>query len=176
MNNRITRLSKTLAYALRHRPDAVGLELDSAGWVDIPVLLSSMADAGHTIGEADLDRIVTGSDKQRYEVRAGRIRAAQGHSVDVELRLEPTIPPAIVYHGTVARFLEAIRTEGLRPGERNHVHLSADASAARQVGERRGAPVVLEIDAQRMHADGLAFLLASNGVWLVEHVPPGYIS
>ncbi len=175
MDDRLTRLSKTLAYVLRHRPDAVGLELDSAGWVEIPVLLSSMAQAGHAIGEADLDRIVNGSGKKRYEVRAGRIRAAQGHSVDVDLGLDPTVPPAVLYHGTVSRFVEAIRTEGLRPGERTHVHLSADESTARQVGERRGAPVVLGIDAKRMHEDGHTFLLASNGVWLVEHVPPDYI-
>lgn len=176
MDERLTRLSKTLAYVLRHRPDAVGLELDSAGWVEIAVLLSSMADAGHAIDEADIDRIVNGSEKRRYEVQAGRIRAAQGHSVDVELGLEPKVPPAVLYHGTVDRFLEAIRTDGLRAGERNHVHLSADVSTARQVGERRGAPVVLGIDAKRMHVDGHAFWLASNGVWLAEHVPPGYIS
>ncbi|MCN0181224.1 RNA 2'-phosphotransferase [Salinispora arenicola] len=176
MDDLLTRLGKALAYVLRHRPDAVGLQLDSAGWVEIPALLSAMADAGHTIGEADLDRIVAGSDKKRYEVRAGRIRAAQGHSVRVELGLEPTIPPAVLYHGTVARFLEAIRREGLRPGERTHVHLSADASTARQVGERRGAPVVLEIEAKRMYADGHSFLLAANGVWLVAHVPPDYLA
>ena len=176
MDERLTRLSKTLAYVLRHRPDAVGIELDSAGWVDIAVLIGSMTEAGHPIVEADIDRIVTGSTKRRYEVRAGRIRAAQGHSVDVELGLEPSVPPGVLYHGTVARFLEAIRTEGLRPGERTHVHLSADASSARQVGERRGAPVVLKIDAKWMHADGHVFLLASNGVWLVGHVPPRYIA
>lgn len=175
MDERLIHLSKTLAYVLRHRPDAVGLELDSAGWVDIRVLIGSMTDAGHIIDEADLDRIVTGSDKKRYEVQAGRMRAAQGHSIDVDLGLDPKVPPAVLYHGTVDRFLEAIRADGLRAGARTHVHLSADVSTARQVGKRRGVPVVLEIDAKRMHAEGHVFLLASNGVWLVDHVSPGYI-
>ena len=175
MDERIVRLSKTLAYVLRHRPDTIGLELDSAGWVGVPALLEAMRGAGYEIDRSDLDRIVEGSDKKRYELRAERIRAAQGHSVDVELGLDPQAPPTVLYHGTVDRFLGAIRAEGLRAGERTHVHLSADASTARQVGQRRGAPVVLEIDAKRLHADGHVFWLASNGVWLVEHVPPAYI-
>jgi putative RNA 2'-phosphotransferase len=175
MDDRLTRLSKTLAYVLRHQPDAIGIELDSAGWVDAQILLSAMVGAGHVIDEADLERIVVGGDKQRYELRSGRIRAAQGHSVDVELGLDPTVPPDVLYHGTVERFLERIRQEGLRSRGRTHVHLSADVQTARAVGERRGAAVILEIDSGRMHADGHVFLQASNGVWLVGLVPPAYL-
>ena len=175
MDDRLIRLSKTLAYVLRHRPDAVGIELDSAGWADVPILLAAMVGAGHVIDETDLERIVMGGDKQRYELRSGRIRAAQGHSIDVELGLEATVPPDVLYHGTVQRFLERIRQEGLRPGGRTHVHLSADAQTARVVGQRRGTAVILEVDAARMHADGHVFMQASNGVWLVELVPPAYL-
>ncbi len=99
-----------------------------------------MTDAGRDLVEADLDRFVAGLDKKRHEIRAGRIRAAQGHPVDVELGFEPKV----LYHGTVSRFLDAIRTEGLRPGDRTQVHLSEGESTALQVGQRRGAPLVLD--------------------------------
>lgn len=175
MDERLTRLSKTLAYVLRHRPDSIGVELDPAGWVEVRALLSAMVSAGHDISREDIDQIIGDGDKQRYELSAGSIRAAQGHSVDVALGLEPQVPPDVLHHGTVERFLERIRHEGLRSGERTHVHLSADVGTARAVGQRRGAAVVLEIDAARMYADGHVFLRAANGVWLVDHVPPTYL-
>ncbi|HYE77756.1 MAG TPA: RNA 2'-phosphotransferase, partial [bacterium] len=78
-------------------------------------------------------------------------------------------------HGTVERSLGAIRKEGLRPMDRHHIHLSPDIPTAKAVGSRRGKPVVLGIDAGRMHAEGHLFFRAANGVWLTEHVPPGFI-
>lgn len=175
-NDRLKRLSKTLAWVLRHRPDGIGIELDPAGWVDVSVLLAAMVAAGHTIDEADLEQVVATNDKKRYELVDGRIRAAQGHSVAVDLGLEAMVPPDVLYHGTVERFLDAIDQDGLQPGTRTHVHLSADTATARAVGQRRGRPVVLEVDAARMHADGFVFRRASNGVWLVDQVPPRYLT
>jgi putative RNA 2'-phosphotransferase len=108
-------------------------------------------------------------------VRDGLIRAAQGHSVPVDLRLDPLPPPAVLYHGTVRRFLAAIRADGLRRGRRGHVHLSADPDTATAVGARRGHPVVLRVDAAGMHRAGHPFYRAANGVWLTDHVPPQWI-
>ena len=82
----------------------------------------------------------------------------------------------MLYHGTVERFLPAIRAEGLRPGQRTHVHLSADVGTARTVGARRGRPVVLRVDAAGMHAAGLVFHRATNGVWLTDRVPPRWFA
>ncbi len=175
MDDRLKRLSKTLAYVLRHQPDSIGIELDAAGWIDSADLMLALSNAGHQISAADLDQIISGGDKQRYELSEGRIRAAQGHSVPIELGLEAQAPPEVLFHGTVGRFLSSIRTEGLLPGDRTHVHLSADVETANAVGQRRGKPIVLEIAAGQMQSDGHKFWLATNGVWLVDHVPPQYL-
>lgn len=115
------------------------------------------------------------NDKRRFTVDGDRIRANQGHTVTVDLELPPAEPPAYLYHGTVARHLDAIRAEGLRPMFRHHVHLSPDRETATRVGARRGRPVVLSVDAGAMHHDGLVFHVSANGVWLTDAVPPRYL-
>jgi putative RNA 2'-phosphotransferase len=172
----LVRVSKLLAAVLRHRPGSIGIALDDGGWVDIDTLLRALDAHGHAIDRADLDRVVAGTDKQRFQVEAGRIRAAQGHSVAVDLGLAPVPPPAVLFHGTVARFLPGIRARGLMPGGRRQVHLSADEPTARGVGARRGEPVVLRVDAGGMHARGHLFYRAANGVWLTDRVPPEWIA
>jgi putative RNA 2'-phosphotransferase len=171
------RVSKLLSYVLRHRPDEHGLTLDAAGWVAVDALLAALARAGLGVALADLERIVAESDKQRFAFSPDgtRIRANQGHSVQVELGHAPQVPPVVLYHGTVARALAAIRAEGLTKQERQHVHLSATRELAAQVGARRGRPIILEIDAAAMSADGHEFWCAPNGVWLTAHVPPRYL-
>ena len=137
--------------------------------------------AGVPLTRERLREIVRTSDKQRFafctdDIHGGtRIRANQGHSIPVDLALAPVAPPDVLYHGTVARFLPSIRREGLRRGQRHHVHLSADRETASRVGSRRGEPVVLTVNAHQMHADGHPFYRSANGVWLTEQVPPKYI-
>src|SRR6185295_3010250 len=118
---------------------------------------------------------VATNDKRRFAVENGRIRASQGHSIDVDLGLPPTTPPPYLYHGTVARHLDAIRAEGLRPMSRHAVHLSADRETATRVGARRGRPVVLSVDAAAMRRGGHVFHISANGVWLTDSVPPKYL-
>jgi RNA:NAD 2'-phosphotransferase (TPT1/KptA family) len=60
---------------------------------------------GRPLDAARLQRIVAGTGKRRFESAGGRIRAAQGHSADVDLGLAPVVPPDVLHHGTVARFL-----------------------------------------------------------------------
>ena len=122
-------------------------------------------------------KVVEESDKQRFELAPdlSRVRARQGHSVAVELALPPTPPPALLYHGTVERFLAAILREGLQRMARHHVHLSPDVETAVRVGARRGRAVVLEIDAAAMSGAGHVFFVTSNGVWLTEAVPPAFL-
>ncbi|MGA4988445.1 RNA 2'-phosphotransferase [Nonomuraea bangladeshensis] len=176
MRRRLVRVSKFLARHLRHDPGRIGLILDPAGWVPVEELLSAAAAHGFPITPAELARVVETDDKRRYVIEDGRIRASQGHSVPVDLGLPPAEPPEVLYHGTVGRFLSAIRREGLRPMGRHHVHLSPDRDTAVRVGARRGAPVVLVVRAGAMHADGHVFHLSANGVWLTGHVPPAYLA
>lgn len=172
------RASKFMSLVLRHEPEKIGLQLDAQGWADVDDLLQRMADHGVALDRQTLQTVVETNDKQRFALSDDglRIRASQGHSIQVDLGLEALQPPAWLYHGTVARFVGAIREQGLRPGERQHVHLSLDRQTAQQVGARRGAPVILSVDAGRMHVDGHVFHRSANGVWLTTHVPPQYIA
>ena len=177
MTRRTDRTSRFLSYVLRHRPERLGLELDAAGWVRVDELLAACRRHDRPISRAELEEVVRTSDKRRFSLsRDGlNIRANQGHSVSVDLGLEPLAPPERLYHGTVARFLDSIRREGLVRGRRHHVHLSADRPTARRVGRRRGAPVVLVVESGRMHRAGHVFFRSANGVWLTEAVPPEYL-
>lgn len=172
----VTAASKFLAYVLRHNPAAVGLELGAGGWVAVSELSAAAARHGRPLPADLVQRVADAPGKRRFEVRGELIRAAQGHSVPVDLDLAPARPPAVLYHGTVARFLPAIREQGLVPGRRVHVHLSADEGTAAAVGARRGRPVVLRVDAAGMAAAGHEFFRAANGVWLTAAVPPAFLA
>ncbi|MFI9078066.1 RNA 2'-phosphotransferase [Streptomyces sioyaensis] len=172
---RSVRLSKYLAKHLRHAPERIGITLDAQGWVPVDVLMAAAAQDGFRFSRAELEQVVAGNDKQRYAIEGDRIRANQGHSVRVELDLEPAVPPDRLFHGTVGRRLTAIRAEGLRPMSRHAVHLSPDRETATRVGARRGRPLVLTVDAAAMHRAGHVFQVSANGVWLTDRVPAAYL-
>lgn len=166
--------SKFLSYVLRHAPESIGLDLDSEGWTEIDALLIKANAAGQAIDQEMLLRTVRDSEKKRFTLSEDgtRIRAAQGHSIKVDLGHAPSQ----LFHGTATRFLEAILAEGLRPGSRQQVHLSADQETATQVGARHGKPVVLSVNARRMAEGGHTFFQAENGVWLTDHVPAVFLT
>ena len=172
---RTVKVSKYLSKHLRHQPERIGLTLDEAGWVEIDTLIAAATAHGFRFTRDELDQVVATNDKRRFAVEGTRIRASQGHSVEVDLGLAPAAPPAYLYHGTVARSLDAIRAEGLRPMNRHAVHLSTDRETATRVGARRGRPVVLAVDAGAMQREGHVFHMSANGVWLTEAVPARYL-
>ena len=168
MSDHHTRTSKFLSYVLRHEPQSIGLTLDSEGWADLDALIDG----------ALIQAVVASNDKKRFALSddGKRIRAVQGHSTQaVAIAYEARIPPAMLYHGTATRFLASILAEGLRPGQRHHVHLSENLATATEVGRRYGEPVILGVDADAMHAHGFAFFQADNGVWLTEQVPVAFL-
>ena len=173
----ITKTSKFLSLILRHEPERAGLKLGEAGWVSVDELLQAVNSHGVTLTLDQLKHIVATSDKKRFAFSDGgqRIRASQGHSVDVDLQYPPQMPPEILYHGTAARFLDSIRQHGLQKMERHDVHLSAETKLTLQVGGRHGKPALLTIRAGDMHRAGFVFRCSANGVWLVDHVPPQFI-
>ena len=177
MDSSLVTVSKFLSLVLRHRPETIGLALDNAGWVAVTDLIDSANAFGRKIDHDLLLRVVHENDKQRFAISADgtRIRTNQGHSVDIELGLAPMTPPTILYHGTVAKFIDSIKMKGLLPGSRQYVHLSADRRTAEIVGKRRGVPVILVVDAVRMASDANYFFLSANGVWLTPNVPVRYI-
>jgi putative RNA 2'-phosphotransferase len=173
----LIRISKFLSKHLRHQPERLGLTLVPGGWVSVEELLRAAAAHGVPLTRQELEEVVARNDKQRFsfDETGLRIRANQGHSVPVDLQLEPAAPPSVLYHGTSEAAAPAIRREGLRKMRRHHVHLSPDVATALRVGRRHGRPVVFVVDAAALARDGFTFYRAENGVWLVESVPPRYL-
>lgn len=170
-------ISKFVSLVLRHEPEKIGITLDENGWTDCHTLIEAAGRRGKRFDHDMLVKIVRDNDKQRFALSEDgrRIRANQGHSVPVDLALQPQTPPEFLYHGTVPKFLESIRSGGLHKGERHHVHLSPDLTTATKVGERRGKAVILSIRAAEMSAAGYRFYISENGVWLTDAVPPEFI-
>jgi putative RNA 2'-phosphotransferase len=173
----ITKTSKFLSLILRHEPERVELELGEAGWVGVEELLQAVNHHGLALTLDQLKHVVATSDKKRFAFSEDgrRIRASQGHSVEVDLQYAPQTPPEILYHGTATRFLDGIRKDGLQRMQRHDVHLSAETKVTLQVGGRHGNPALLTIRAGDMHRAGFVFRCSANGVWLVDHVPPQFI-
>jgi len=171
------RTSKFLSLILRHEPERVGLSLGEGGWVGVDELLKSVNSHGGTLTLDQLKHIVATSDKKRFAFSEDglRIRASQGHSIEVDLQYPPQPPPETLYHGTAVRFLDSIRQNGLQKMERHDVHLSAETKVTVQVGGRHGKPALLTIRAGDMHRAGFVFRCSANCVWLVDHVPPQFI-
>jgi len=175
--NPLTTISKFISLVLRHQPQKIGLLLDAAGWADVDELLARAAAAGRVITRDQLNEVVATSDKRRFALSDDglRIRANQGHSVDVDLGLAPLAPPPVLFHGTASRFVDSVRATGLERRSRHHVHLTEDIAIGEAVGRRYGKPVILRVDAAAMAARGHVFLRSANDVWLVEAVPAEFI-
>jgi len=177
-NSRLVKISKYLSFVLRHHPEKIGIKLDYHGWVTIEELLKAAKNHNFPIFERELYAVVEKNDKKRFSLDPSGtfIRANQGHSVEVDLQLEPQIPPDILYHGTGSHIIDSIKKTGLQKMSRHHVHLSNDITKARNVAKRkRGKPIVLVVDAMAMSQDGYHFYLSANHVWLVDEVPPRYL-
>jgi len=177
MTDDLTRTSKFLSYVLRHNPGALDLKLDPGGWADVPPLLQRARDEGRSLNRSRLRPVTDAGDKTRFTLSAdgSKIRANYGHSIDVDLDLEPTSPPERLYHGTARRAVPAIRNEGLRPQSRQYVHLSPTRDEANAVGQRHGTPVVLSIRAPALHSAGYTLYRSTDTVWLTRHIPPSFL-
>ena len=177
MDAHLVRFSKFMSLVLRHKPEEIGLTLDAQGWADVSDLIERANRRGVPLTRELVEQVVATNDKKRFALSAdgARIRASQGHSVDVDLGLEPRQPPDVLFHGTATRFLPGIAEKGLLPSGRQHVHLSRDEATATTVGRRHGKPVVLRVRSGEMHRAGYAFCLSANGVWLTERVPVAFL-
>ena len=174
---RRTRISKFLSLVLRHKPEEIGLTLEDGGWVSVERLIRACAVYGKKFSLAELREVVETNDKKRFvfDETSRKIRASQGHSIEVEIGFEESAPPEVLYHGTAEKNLGIIFAEGLKKMARHHVHLSADTETARKVGARYGKPVILQVDAAKMAGEGFTFYVSANGVWLADAVPPEFL-
>ncbi len=175
--DRYVKIGRFLSLVLRHKPEVIGITLDENGWADVNELLEAIKNSGHYLTMEDLTYIVENNNKKRYTFNNDftKIRANQGHSINVDLQLKKEIPPKKLYHGTAEKFYDEIIKKGILKQTRNHVHLSTDIETATIVGKRHGNPIILEINSKKMYEDGIDFYLSENGVWLVKEVMPKYI-
>jgi putative RNA 2'-phosphotransferase len=175
MDKQLIKLSKRLSKVLRHAPESIGITLDKNGWTEVEELLKGL---GNDVSMGDLKYVVANNNKKRFEFSDdfGKIRACQGHSINIDLDLKPVAPPDILFHGTAEKTVPYIKYDGILKMNRDHVHLSKDLTTATQVGGRHGKPSILIIDAKKMHKHGLEFFISNNGVWLTDFVPQDYIT
>lgn len=174
-DKKLRKIGKFLAYVLRHKPTSIGLSLDPGGWAVISDLIDRSKEIKLT--EQIIEEIVKRDDKQRFKISDDGllIRASQGHSIEVDLGLNPVKPPDTLYQGTARCFVDSIMKDGIKKMRRRHVHLSEDKRTAINVGKRHGEPVVLTVDTGRMYKNGHEFFLSDNKVWLTDVVPAKYI-
>ncbi|NAS30025.1 RNA 2'-phosphotransferase [Flavobacteriaceae bacterium R38] len=177
MNNNI-QTSKFLSLILRHQPEKIGLKLDENGWADVQELLNKMNKHHFSIDIAELKEVVINNDKQRFIFNDDetKIRANQGHSINVDLKYKPKQPPEFLYHGTVEKFIGSIKEKGLLKMQRHHVHLSEEKETAFKVGARRGKPIILIVKSEEMYKQGIPFFRSDNGVWLTDNVQSEFIN
>lgn len=172
-----TKLSKFLSLVLRHKPEEIGIDLDSNGWTDVNSLIEKMNSYGKHIDFETLEVILETNNKKRFSFNEDKslIRANQGHSIEIDLGYKNCIPPKILFHGTGAKYVDNIYKTGIKKKNRHHVHLSKDIETALSVGQRHGKPVIFEIFAEEMAKEGFEFFESENGVWLTDEIPVTFI-
>jgi len=173
----ITHISKFLSLVLRHQPETIGIQIDQNGWVDIDDLIDKANNYGIKFDRSTLNHIVETNSKKRfvYNDTFDKIRANQGHSIEVDLGYTNQQPPEILFHGTSEKSVVSILATGLDKRSRQHTHLSADFETAKKVGQRHGKPFVFKVLARQMYDDNFAFYISNNGVWLTDNVPIEYL-
>lgn len=173
----LTHISKFLSLVLRHQPETIGIQLDQNGWTDVAELIEKASHHGMKFDRETLNLIVETNPKKRFAFNntLERIRASQGHSVEIELGYTNQKPPEILFHGTGEKSVQSILNAGLEKRNRQHVHLSSNLETAIKVGQRHGKPFVFKVLAEQMYKDNFQFFLSDNGVWLTDHVPAKYL-
>lgn len=175
--NEEKRISKFLSLVLRHKPEEIQLELNENGWADIDELIEKCAKRNIQFSTEDLKQVVENNDKQRFslDLTRNKIRANQGHSIQIDPDLKEVTPPSLLYHGTTEKYKATILEHGITKQNRLHVHLSTQKETAIQVGSRHGKPFIFTVDTEAMSKDGFVFYLSENSVWLTDEVPSKYL-
>ena len=97
MSKSLNEWGRFLALVLRHKPQAVGIELDTHGWAQVEALLVAF-NRVEAFNMLMLEQIVAEDDKQRFAFSEDkkRIRANQGHSVKVDVELREAVLPELM--------------------------------------------------------------------------------
>lgn len=170
-------ISKFISLVLRHAPEKIGLKLDENGWADINELIQKSKGKNIFFTHDELNLIVKTNDKKRFALNedSSKIRANQGHSINIEIGLLPIEPLLLLYHGTGEKSVDFILKSGIQKMTRQYVHLSQDIVTATNVGFRHGRPRIFKVNSRYMYENGIDFFQSENGVWLTDYVDKEYI-
>lgn len=168
------RISRFLSYVLRHRPREYPLVFDPRGFADWRAVVDLVQRRYYEVTEEEIRAVVCDSRKQRFELFNDRVRATYGHSFSVDPGA-PAQPPDLLYFGTARDLAQSMLRSGLKPRDRQFIHLSVSAEEAESVARRHDpAPVTIVVDARTAHEDGIRFFEAGP-LFLVESVPAKYL-
>ena len=106
----LVRTEKYLSKLLRHDPEDIVLDED--GYANVSDILSKIK-----ISKDLLNDIVKNSSKKRFsfDKSGNKIRANQGHSLDVNLKFREFIEcPDALFHGTARKFIDTIKKDGIK--------------------------------------------------------------
>ncbi|MEQ1891966.1 MAG: RNA 2'-phosphotransferase, partial [Planctomycetota bacterium] len=167
----IERITRSLAFMLRHQPETFDLELDPFGFADLDDVVHALNERlGEPVEEDDVREAVRSGDRPRYEIQEGRIRALYGHSIPVEPG-PSSKPPESLYVAVPERELERARRFGLRGGRRRFLHLAITPEDAAESGRRAAQDYsILTVRALDAWEEGISFF-DRIALWLAEEVP-----
>jgi len=176
LRNKGVYISKMLSLMLRHRPDEFGIAVDAYGYAPVEDVLRAVQSKDESLTREDLEAVVYDSEKQRFEIVEERIRARYGHSFSIELGIEPSEPPEFLYKGVDVSETDAALTEGLKPFDRDYLHLSFEAYVAARLGGGRHRPgAVIRIEARRAHEAGIPFYDCGPTI-LTKEIPAEFLA
>lgn len=169
------RLSKLLAFALRHRPDALDLTLDAEGWVDLDQLVERVNTRRRLptpVTRGEVENLALGEGHNRFELRGGRIRARGGHTVAGvdpvdEVQALPT--PEFLFISLAPGELEQAEGQGFLEGPAGTPLKLHDHEAAALLEDPTREVVI--VDAERAIRQGTVFATSGDGAHLAARVP-----
>ncbi len=171
----IERITRSLAYMLRHQPEKFDLELDPYGWAGLDAVVRALNEKlGEAISADDVREAIRSGDRPRYELSDDRVRALYGHSIEV-LPGDPSKPPEFLYVGVAKHDADRALRFGLRGGRRRFLHLARSVDEAREAGRRTGPHyAVLTVFALDAWEEGVNFY-DRTALFLAEEIPTQFI-
>ncbi|MHB8634510.1 MAG: RNA 2'-phosphotransferase [Thermoplasmatota archaeon] len=176
----IDRVGRMMAGILRHFPERFGLTMDGRGWVDLDQFVEAIAKSrpnfGRWLRKQHIVALVETDDKGRYQIDGGMIRATYAHSVNVNLDDLPEAQVDTLYFPVSEEELDLVLESGLRPSDRNMIHLSATPDKAYSAGRVHNPdPILLEVDVKRASDAGNFIFRAGKTVYVTEAVEPEFL-
>ena len=180
-DHEVDRIGRMMALILRHQPERFGLTMDGRGWVDLDGFVQAICDARQNyarwLRKQHIVALVETDEKGRYQIDGGMVRATYAHSVNVNLDDLPEAQVDQLYFPVSEEEMDLVLEAGLRPSDRNKIHLSATPEKAYSAGRVHIAdPLLLEIDVKKASDSGNFIFRAGKSVYITDAVEPEHLS